>query len=80
MAATFDQIAAGAMELTPEERGRLVDLLLEKDAHEDDDVPLSPEWRAEIERRIKEIDDGAETIDGDEFLAELREELRRGRE
>ncbi|MAS95658.1 MAG: hypothetical protein CMO55_20855 [Verrucomicrobiales bacterium] len=38
-----------------------------------DDEQLSPEWKEEIDRRAKEIDEGTvELIDGEDFLNRLR--------
>jgi putative addiction module component (TIGR02574 family) len=63
-----------ARALSVEEREEIAHGLLESVAAERDD--LSPEWREEIARRIKQIERGeVELIDGDEVLRELREQF-----
>ncbi len=66
---------ADAKALPFEEREQLIAGLLE-----DDETPLSDEWMAEIDRRIKEIEDGtAKTIPAEEFFAEMRRKLNETR-
>ncbi len=71
---TAERLLQEAMQLTSDERELLaVELFasLEKEPGYDE------AWGAEIERRIKEIDDGTvEMIPGDRVMAELRERLR----
>ncbi|MGV3659413.1 MAG: addiction module protein [Prosthecobacter sp.] len=44
---------------------------------DDNEAALSPEWMAEINRRIAEVEAGtAELIPAEQVLAELRAELR----
>ena len=44
---------------------------------EDDDGKLSPEWRSELDRRVREIKEGTvQTIANDEVFAQVREQLR----
>ncbi len=62
---------ADAKALPFEEREQLIAGLLE-----DDEMPLSEDWAAEIERRSQEIDHGAKTYPVEEVLAEIRAELR----
>ena len=73
MAATLEQITADALTLPPEEREQLASLLWE--SLPGDDAPLSEAWIIEIKRRIEEVDNGAQTFDADEVLAEIRQEL-----
>ena len=75
MVSSLEQITADALTLTREEREQLVDRLLESIGGAED-LPISAEWMAEIERRVQEIDDGMETIPAEEVFAKLRAELR----
>ena len=77
MAAALEQITADALALSPGERELLASLLWE--SLPGDDAPLSEAWLVEIKRRIEEVDNGAETFDADEVLAEIRQELAEGR-
>jgi len=44
---------------------------------EEDDVRLSPEWRSELDRRVREIKEGTvQTIPNDEVFAQVGEQLR----
>jgi putative addiction module component (TIGR02574 family) len=74
MIANLESLTAAVLALPPAERARLVDAAL---ISFDDPGPLSPEWRAELERRGREIDDGTvELIDNDDVFAYVRERLR----
>jgi putative addiction module component (TIGR02574 family) len=65
-----------ALKLPDEERVRLARTLLETvDLGDDDDHDLSPEWRAELERRISD-DEPTSWFPGGEFFAKLREAQR----
>jgi putative addiction module component (TIGR02574 family) len=80
MSATLEQIEAQALALPPEKRARLVDKLWQSLG--DTTVPyLDEAWKAEIERRCRELDEGkAKPIPGDEVMREARrklEQLRR---
>ena len=77
MATTLEQITADALALPPGEREQLASLLWE--SLPGDDAPLSEAWLIEIKRRIEEVDNGMETFDADEVLAEIRRELAAGR-
>lgn len=58
---------------------RLSDRLHGGEGDDDGEVSLSPEWMAEINRRIAEVEAGtAELIPAEQVLAELRAELRSG--
>ena len=65
-------VLEAAMALPEAEREEVAEqLLLSLDGASD--APLSPEWQAEIQRRLKEIDEGtAELIDGEEVMQWLR--------
>ncbi|MCB1231358.1 MAG: addiction module protein [Verrucomicrobiae bacterium] len=42
-----------------------------------EDAPLSPQWRAEIERRVKDVDEGrAKLIPHEEVVTSVREKLQ----
>jgi putative addiction module component (TIGR02574 family) len=70
------KILEDALGLPEQERAALVDALNESlEAAEDD---LSPEWKAEIIRRIEAIERGeSRLIPGDEGEARIRETLLR---
>ncbi len=67
-----ERLEAEALALEPEDRAALVDALLESiDA--DEVVALSPEFRAELQRRCGEVDRGeVAPIPAEVVLAELR--------
>lgn len=76
-----EELLEAAKRLTHEQRLDLYDLLsVELDmesASEDEGPPLSPEWMAEIERRIAEDDAGlTQWHPIEEVLAEGRESLK----
>jgi putative addiction module component (TIGR02574 family) len=67
-----EQLLSAALALPPEQREEIAERLL-RSLDGTGYVALSPAWQAEIDRRLKEIDDGtAEMVDGDEFLEWLR--------
>ncbi|MDP2434042.1 MAG: addiction module protein [Pseudomonadota bacterium] len=70
MATTFEAAKVLAMQLSPEQRADLADLLWVSAAqHADIDVA----WAAEIEQRLAQVDSGeVETIPYDIVVAELR--------
>ena len=70
MAATLAQVSADALTLPTEERIRLTHLLWDS-VPEEEEAPLSAEWKAEIKRRIEAVDNGAETFSVEEVMAEL---------
>jgi putative addiction module component (TIGR02574 family) len=70
MPRTLDLLEAEAMKLSPQERAELAERLLES---VNDAPPLSLAWRAEIERRLADLDAGrTETIPGEQVFAETR--------
>lgn len=65
-------LASEALRLSPAERAELADKLIESL----DNEPLSDEWAAEIDRRVREIEGGAVTCRPvEQLLAELRGKL-----
>jgi len=71
---TYEQIAAEAMQLSPQERADLADRLwISIDTPE----AVAAAWDAEVARRIAQIDSGeVETIPQEQVMAELRAKLR----
>lgn len=66
------ELAQRGKELSPEERSRLVDILLES-LHEPPIAEVEAAWEVEIERRLAEYDRGeAESIDAEEVFAKAR--------
>ena len=69
---TVAELAAKATALTPQERSRLIDLLLVS-LHEGPLAEVEAAWDQEVERRLDSHDLGATpSIDGEEVLAEAR--------
>lgn len=73
----LDSLLEQALRLPDAERGKLAMQLLRTLEPDDEDEVSKDEWEAawsaEIDRRVREVDDGsAELIDGDEVLAEAR--------
>jgi hypothetical protein len=73
----LESLLEQALRLPDAERGKLAMQLLRTLGPEDEDELGKDEWEAawsvEIDRRVREIDDGsAELLDGDEVLAEAR--------
>lgn len=67
-----ESLAVEALRLSPAERAELADKLIDSL----DDEPLSAEWAAEIDRRVREIESGTVTCRPvEELLAELRGKL-----
>lgn len=76
MTAEAKKIFEQALALPEQERAALVDALT--DSLRAEDEPLSPEWTAEIARRIEAVERGeSRLIPGDEVDARLREALGR---
>ena len=70
-------VLKAAMDLPPEDREEVAERLLDSVC---EDQPLSAAWAAEIDRRMKEIDEGkAELIPAEQVFAEVREMLRKNR-
>ena len=80
---TYQEIEETVLHLPHPDRSKLVTRLLES-LDEDDGIEVSDEWRDELRRRVKDIDEGRTTlIDGEEVMAGARarvEEIRRSRQ
>ena len=74
---TFEEILTAALALPPGTRAMLADHLLESlDAPNQKEIDAA--WADEVERRIREIDEGkVETIDGELVMQELRSRFNR---
>lgn len=79
---SYEQLEVGALHLPPEDRSKLASRLLESletgesgpESREDDDFTISPEWAAELDRRVKAIDDGtAKMIPMEDFWKEINQ-------
>ena len=70
MATTFEEAKVLAMQLSPERRADLADLLWASALPQ---AEIDAAWAAEIERRLAQVDSGVvETIPYDTVVAELR--------
>jgi len=70
MSSTLEQLTALALDLPAEQRAVLAETLLESI---EPTPPLSPEWEAEIARRVAEVDRGEVTCrPWSEVMQELR--------
>jgi putative addiction module component (TIGR02574 family) len=74
----FEEILRAALDLPPETRASLANILLESLlTPAPDQAEIDAAWAEEIERRIKEIDEGkVELIPGEQVLAKLRSRLK----
>lgn len=76
MTADAKKIFEQALALPEQERAALIDVLADSLQADDDD--LSPEWNAEIARRIEAVERGeSRLIPGDEVEARIRATLGR---
>ena len=76
MTAAAKKILEDALALPERERVALIEALADSIVGEDDD--LSPEWKAEIARRIEAVERGeSRLIPGDEVDARIRQTLGR---
>ncbi|HEY0430331.1 MAG TPA: addiction module protein [Pyrinomonadaceae bacterium] len=72
MSENFDEILSAALSLSPGGRAMLADHLLES-LNGDDQKRIDALWADEIERRIREVDEGQVIpIPGDEVMDRLR--------
>jgi len=72
MAANFDDIMKDALSLPPETRAMLAEHLLDS-LNGADQKRIDALWADEIEKRIREVDEGRVTpIPGDEVMERLR--------
>jgi putative addiction module component (TIGR02574 family) len=56
----FNSVLEDARQLSPSDQAKLIDALWDT-VPVDADIPLHPEWAAELERRVNELKVGAET-------------------
>lgn len=83
MTMPIQDIEAEALQLPPEERGRLIDRLMQSLEPEPEDTPenIAKAWDEEIARRIDEMDAGlTESIPYEQVRAELRAMIDAARE
>jgi putative addiction module component (TIGR02574 family) len=80
MTATFNSVLQYALQLPVVERSRIATRLIESVDDTDDDAEVSPEWQAEINRRIESIQNGtAKLIPHEEVMAGLHHKLAQQR-
>lgn len=76
-----DELLEAAKRLSNREQGEFLDRFLDLNYEGDDtdeEHPLSPEWMAEIESRVAEVEAGTATLrDWQDVLEEARESLKR---
>jgi putative addiction module component (TIGR02574 family) len=73
---SFEQILRAALELPPLTRAMLADHLLQS-LDGPNQKEIDEAWAVEIERRIREIDEGkVELIPGDKVMEELRSRFK----
>lgn len=77
MSPKLDQLLVQALELDEYERGELACRLIDSlDEPFDDAAEVEAAWNVELERRLKEVEDGTvELIPADVAMRKLREEL-----
>ena len=76
MTEALKQLIPQLQQLSPSERGELLDFLLTLKEPEDDPAEVEAAWKAEIARRREEMLSGKVVgIPGDQVIAELREEF-----
>ena len=69
--ATLQAVEAAALQLSAEDRAALIERLI--DTVVPPPMSLHPEWEAEIDRRVADMDLGrTEFIEGDAVISELR--------
>ncbi|MEM1157967.1 MAG: addiction module protein [Verrucomicrobiota bacterium] len=72
---TLEQLTEDALSLPATSRAYLAEKLLESIDYEED-VPVSPEWKKEIMRRAKELDEGTvEGIPAEAVFEEIEQRL-----
>jgi len=73
----YDEILSAALALSPDERAIIAGLLLES-LNPPNQKQIDAAWAEEVERRIREIDEGkVETIDGELVMQKLRSRRKR---
>lgn len=75
--AALEALLEQALQLSDEQRGTLAARLLQTLEPADEEEVSGDEWHAswsaELDRRVREVDDGtAELLDGDDVLADAR--------
>ena len=75
------ELLTEALQLSPSDRAALAaDLIGSLDEAEEPDATIEAEWRAEIARRLAEVEAGtAKLIPAAEVLAQVRDVIRRAR-
>ena len=77
MTTLVEELSARARTLSPEDRARLAEELLES-LQEESDADAEAAWEREIERRVAEIETGAvKLIAAEDIHAEARRLIRR---
>ena len=67
-----------ALNLNPDERYEMAQQLLDSLDDADDLLPDDPAWRAELDRRLEEVEKHPERLlDGKTVMAEIRERQQR---
>ena len=75
MTNTYEEVVNAALTLPADSRAMLMEELL---ASLDSSAEVDAAWRVEIERRVREIDEGkVELIPGEQVMRELRTQLKR---
>lgn len=78
MTANLKELAAQALQLSPEERGRLAHELIMSLEAEPKETPqaIAEAWETEIARRIADMDAGVtQWISGEELIAKMRAKI-----
>ncbi|MGI9167056.1 MAG: addiction module protein [Pyrinomonadaceae bacterium] len=76
MGNTYEEVVSAALSLSPEARAVLAEQLLASLETSQEEVHAA--WRVEIERRVKEIEEGrVRLIPGEQVMSELRAQLKR---
>jgi putative addiction module component (TIGR02574 family) len=75
MPSTYEEVVSAALTLPADARAMLMEELLTS-LNSSEEVEAA--WRAEIERRVREIDEGkVQLIPGEQVMRELRTQLKR---
>lgn len=80
MTREVSEVLAKAMQLSPHERGLLIDRLVESLDDEPADPDAEEAWAQEIKRRVDDVRSGkVKLIPGEEVMQEMAARLRRTR-
>jgi putative addiction module component (TIGR02574 family) len=75
MSPETEKLLDDALHLPREARALLAEKLLES-LDDDEDFEVTPEWKEEIHRRCRELDEGkAKLVPGDQVFKELKDEI-----